>query len=162
MPIATIDLVKNLAQEVNIHGIENINTIKEVFNVELSTITYSVDKLSIDNSYWTTHPMNVTSYEEILRNFDLYNKARFKKDRTDQEENALNFRDHYFCEDTMMVVNNKKLCNFKLHDLFDDNTIIYISTNQHYLVTMYCDIIYIYKIKSAFMNSGIGNTYQII
>ena len=91
MPIATIDLVKNLAQEVNIHGIENINTIKEVFNVELSTITYSVDRLSIYNYYWTTHPMNVTSYEEILRNFDLYSKARFKKDKTNQEENAFNF-----------------------------------------------------------------------
>ena len=162
MPIATIDLVKNLAQEVNIHGIENINTIKEVFNIELSTITYSVDRLSIYNYYWTTHPMNVTSYEEILRNFDLYSKARFKKDKTNQEENALNFRDHYFWEDAMMVVNNKKLCNFKLYDIFDCHPIIYISTNQHYLVTMDCDTIYIYKIKSAFMNSGIGNTYQII
>lgn len=162
MPIATIDLVKNLAQEVNIHGIENINTIKEVFNVELSTITYCVNRLNIDSSYWVTHPMNVTSYEEILRNFDLYNKAKFKKDRTDQEENALDFRDHYFWEDARMVVNNKKLCNFKLHDLFDGDQIIYISTNQHYLVTMHYDNICIYKIKSVFMNSGIGNTYQII
>ena len=157
MPIVTIDLVKNLAQEVNIHGVENIDMIKQIFNIELSTISYACTLITIVNVFWKQHPYEEASYEEIIRNYEICAKCDHKETLTKDEEQALHYREQYYYTRKDIITNDKKLCNLKIGDKFNDDTIIFISTKNKYIVGMaYDGAIYIYKIENMFTSTSTG------
>ena len=157
MPIVTIDLVKNLAQEVNIHGVENIDMIKQIFNIEISTISYTSVIISIMNTFWKKHSYEESSYEEIIKNYELCTQCEHKKSLTKNEEEAFDYQNQYYYTRKDIINNNKKLCNLKVGDQFNDDTILFISIKNKYIVSMaYDSSIYIYKIENMFTPTSTG------
>ena len=157
MPIVTIDLVKNLAQEVNIHGVENIDMIKQIFNIEISTISYTSVIISIMNAFWKKHSYEESSYEEIIKNYELCTQCEHKKSLTKNEEEAFNYQNQYYYTRKDIINNTKKLCNLKVGDQFNDDTILFISIKNKYIVSMaYDSSIYIYKIENMFTPTSTG------
>lgn len=157
MPIVTIDLVKNLAQEVNIHGVENIDMIKQIFNIEISTISYTSVIISIMNAFWKKHSYEESSYEEIIKNYELCTQCEHKKSLTKNEEEAFDYQNQYYYTRKDIINNNKKLCNLKVGDQFNDDTILFISIKNKYIVSMaYDSSIYIYKIENMFTPTSTG------
>lgn len=56
MQIITVDLVKALAQEVNIHGVDKIDMIRKNFNLEFSNFTYFVESLELRDGLLRNSP----------------------------------------------------------------------------------------------------------
>lgn len=157
MSIVTIDLVKNLAQEVNIHGVRNIDMIKQIFNIELSTISYACVLITIVNVFWKQHPYEETSYEKIIRNYEICAQCDHKETLAKNEEQALHYQEQYYYIRKDIINSDKKLCNLKIGDKFNDDTIIFISTKNKYIVGMaYDGSIYIYKIENMFTSTSTG------
>lgn len=157
MPIVTIDLVKNLAQEVNIHGVENIDMIKQIFNIEISTVSYASVILTITNTFWEKHSYEESSYEEIIKNYELCTQCAHKKTLTKNENQALHYQEQYYYSRNDIINSTKKFCSLKVGDEFNDNTILFISIKNKYIVSMaYDSSIYIYKIKNMFTPTSTG------
>lgn len=161
MQIVTIDLVKALAQEINIHGVENLAMIKQNFNIEFSNINYLTDAIQVKPNFWTTHKMNAKSYKLIIDTYDIINKINNKQSLTEQEKEACRFRDEYFYSDVQIVDEDKKLNYFKVSDTFNGHDIIYVSVEDKYIVVLSYDII-IYRIKNAYATNGARHLNQII
>ena len=162
MQIVTIDLVKALAQEINIHGVENLDMIKQNFNIEFSRINYLTDVIQVKPEFWTTHKTNAKSYKLIIDTYDIVNKLNNRKSLTEQEKEACQFRDNYFYSDSKIVDEDKKLNYFKVGDTFNGYDIIYVSIENKYVVVLSYDYITIYRIKNAYATNGARHLNQII
>lgn len=162
MQIVTIDLVKALAQEINIHGIEDLAMIKQNFNIEFSNITYLTDAIQVKPNFWITHKMNAKSYKLIVDTYDIVNKINNRQSLTEQEKEACRFRDDYFYSDAKIVDENNKLNYFKVGDTFNGYDIIYISVEDKYIVVLSYDYVIIYRIKNAYATNGARHLNQII
>lgn len=68
MQIVTVDLVKALAQEVNIHSVDKIDLIRKNFNLEFSDFTYLVESLS------NVQNINEQLFEKIIRSREVTRK----------------------------------------------------------------------------------------
>ena len=72
MQIITVDLVKALAQEVNIHGVDKIYLIRKNFNLEFSDFTYIVESIQLDsNSLKDAQNVDEHLFEKIIRNREI-------------------------------------------------------------------------------------------
>lgn len=162
MQIVTIDLVKALAQEVNIHGIKNLDMIKQNFNIEFSAITYITETLKIRPEFWEAHKANAESYKLIINNYDIVNKLNNRKALTEQEEKACQFRENYIFSDHKVVEEDIKLSYFKVGDTFDGYTVMYVSVEDKYVVVMAYEYVTIYRIKTAYATNGARHLNQII
>lgn len=162
MQIVTIDLVKALAQEINIHGVENLDMIKQNFNIEFSYINYLTDEIQVKQNFWTTHKMNATSYKLIIDTYDIVNKINNRQSLTEQEKEACQFRDNYFYSNSKIVDEDKKINYFKVGDTFNEYNIIYISVEDKYIVVLSYDYVIIYRIKNAYTTNGARHLNQII
>ena len=74
MQIVTVDLVKALAQEVNIHGVDKIDLIRKNFNLEFSDFTYLVELESLSN----VQNINEQLFEKIIRSREVTRKIERK------------------------------------------------------------------------------------
>ena len=160
--IVTIDLVKALAQEINIHGVENLAMIKQNFNIEFSRINYLTDVIQVKPEFWTTHKANTKSYKLIIDTYDIVSKLNNRKSLTEQEKEACQFRDNYFYSDSKIVDEDKKLNYFKIGDTFNGYNIMYVSVENKYVVVLSYDYITIYIIKNAYATNGARHLNQII
>lgn len=84
MQIVTVDLVKALAQEVNIHGVDKIDLIRKNFNLEFSDFTYLVESLS------NVQNINEQLFEKIIRSREVTRKIERKSPSklTEEERDA--------------------------------------------------------------------------
>lgn len=162
MQIVTIDLVKALAQEVNIHGIENLDMIKQNFNIEFSRVNYLIDVIQVKPQFWTTYKANAESYKLIIDTYDIVNKLNDRSSLTEQEKEACQFRDNYFYSSSQIVDEDKKFNYFKVGDTFNGYDIMYVSVENKYVVVLTYDYITIYRIKNAYATNGARHLNQII
>lgn len=82
MNIITIDLIKAIATEINIHGVEALPNIKETFNIEFSRFTYLYREVQIRHCDLKFTPENIKS---ILKAFYKFKELK-KKDWETREE----------------------------------------------------------------------------
>ena len=153
MNIITIDLIKAIATEINIHGIESLPDIKETFNIEFSSFAYLYREIQLRHCDLKFTPENI---ENILKTYNKYKELK-KKDweKYSDEEKMFNAEwSAIFSEDYGSTIEDKELKYLKPGDCFDDQRILMVNTKEKYIVTMtdYGYII-IYLINSCYSAS---------
>lgn len=159
MQIVTVDLVKALAQEVNIHGVDKIDLIRKNFNLEFSDFTYLVELES--GSLSNVQNINEQLFEKIIRSREVTRKIERKSPSklTEEERDAqITMAGTYIRTDSVSV--NKEIKYLKIGDEFDDRPIFYINAKKGYIVTCYNHFI-IYIIKSGYSTNASGKFNQI-
>lgn len=160
MQIVTVDLVKALAQEVNIHGVDKIDLIRKNFNLEFSDFTYLVESIE-SGSLSNVQNINEQLFEKIIRSREVTRKIERKSPSklTEEERDAqITMAGAYIRTDSVSV--NKEIKYLKIGDEFNDRPIFYINAKKGYIVTCYNHFI-IYIIKSGYSTNASGKFNQI-
>ena len=162
MQIVTVDLVKALAQEVNIHGVDKIDLIRKNFNLEFSDFTYLVESIELEtDSLGSIQNINEQLFEKIIRSREITRKIGVKplSKLTEEEQDAQKtMAGTYVRTDSISV--NKEIKYLKIGDDFDERPIFYINAKKGYIVTCYNTFI-IYVIKSGYSTNASGKFNQI-
>lgn len=153
MNIITIDLIKAIATEINIHGVEALPNIKETFNIEFSRFTYLYREVQIRHCDLKFTPENINN---ILKAFYKFKEIK-KKDWEKHTSEKNKFYDEWstkFSEDYGSTTEDKELKYLEPGDYFEDDRILMVSIKEKYVVTMtdYGNI-RIYIINSCYSTS---------
>lgn len=153
MNIITIDLIKAIATEINIHGVEALPNIKETFNIEFSRFTYLYREVQIRHCDLKFTPENINN---ILKAFYKFKEIK-KKDWEKHTSEESKFYDEWstkFNEDYGSTTEDKELKYLEPGDYFEDDRILMVSIKEKYVVTMtdYGNI-RIYIINSCYSTS---------
>ena len=162
MQIVTVDLVKALAQEVNIHGTDKIDLIRKNFNLEFSDFTYLVESIELESgSLDGVQNINEQLFEKIIRSREVTRRIIGKSPSklTEEELDAQRtMAGTYVRTDSISV--NKEIKYLKIGDEFGDRPIVHINVKKGYIVTCYNTFI-IYVIKSGYSTNASGKFNQI-
>lgn len=162
LQIVTIDLVKALAQEVNIHGVDKIDMIRKNFNLEFSDFTYLVESIELESgSLDGVRDINEQLFEKIIRSREVARKITGKllSELTEEEIDARRtMAGTYVRTDSISI--NKEIKYLKIGDEFGDRPIVHINVKKGYIVTCYNTFI-IYVIKSGYSTNASGKFNQI-
>ena len=162
MQIITVDLVKALAQEVNIHGKDKIDMIRKNFNLEFSDFTYLVESIELGaGSLNGVQNINEQLFEKIIKSREITRKIGGKSisELTEEELDAKSTMvGTYVRTDSVSV--HKEIKYLKIGEEFDDRPIFYIDPKKRYVVTCYNNFI-IYVIKSGYTTSASGKFNQV-
>ena len=162
MQIITVDLVKALAQEVNIHGKDKIDMIRKNFNLEFSNFTYIVESIELKPTLLkNSSNINEQLFNKIIESREIVRQAAGKpiKEYSEKELEAKKLLEGtYIRPDT--ITSNKEIKYFKIGEEFDDRTIFYIDPQKRYVVTSLCGFT-MYVIKSGYTSSASGKFNQI-
>lgn len=153
MNIITIDLIKAIATEINIHGVEALPNIKETFNIEFSRFTYLYREVQIRHCDLKFTPENINN---ILKAFYKFKEIK-KKDWEKYTSEESKFYDEWstkFNEDYGSTTEDKELKYLEPGDYFEDDRILMVGIKEKYVVTMtdYGNI-RIYIINSCYSTS---------
>ena len=162
MQIITIDLVKALSQEVNIHGIDKIDLIRKNFNLEFSNFTYLVESIELESgSLDKVQNINEQLFEKIIKSREITRNLSIKpmSELTEEELEARNTMiGTYIRTDSVSV--SKEIKYLKIGEEFDDCPIFYIDPKRRYVVTCHNHFI-IYVIKSGYTTNASGKFNQV-
>lgn len=153
MNIITIDLIKAIATEINIHGVEALPDIKETFNIEFSRFTYLYREVQVRHCDLKFTPENIKSILKTFYKFKEIKKKDWEK-YTREERKFYNEWSVKFSEDYGSTTEDKELKYLEPGDRFEDDRILMVSIKEKYVVTMtdYGYII-IYIINSCYSAS---------
>lgn len=153
MNIITIDLIKAIATEINIHGVEALPNIKETFNIEFSRFTYLYREVQIRYCDLEFTPENINNILKAFYKFKEIKKKDWEK-YTSEERKFYNEWSPKFNEDYGSTTEDKELKYLEPGDYFEDDRILMISIKEKYVVTMtdYGNI-RIYIINSCYSTS---------
>lgn len=162
LSISTIDILKSVVKEINIHGIEEFRKSKSYFNVEINSYTYTCEYASANiyndsdfdvskitpriflselDRYLTPNPLgfNVNEYElegEDLKTYEKWEKSRKSK-------YPLVFHNKKY------VISDDKFNKLSVGQRFNGDTIIGIDYYNHVVVCSDCYTLYFYKVLNA-------------
>lgn len=162
LSISTIDILKSVVKEINIHGIEEFRKSKSYFNVEINSYTYTCEYASANiyndsdfdvskitpriflselDRYLTPNPLgfNVDEYElegEDLKTYEKWEKSRKSK-------YPLVFHGKKY------VISDDKFNKLSVGQKFNGDTIIGIDYYNHIVVCSDCYTLYFYKVLNA-------------
>lgn len=162
LSISTIDILKSVVKEINIHGIEEFRKSKSYFNVEINSYTYTCEYASANiyndsdfdvskitpriflselDRYLTPNPLgfNVNEYElegEDLKTYEKWEKSRKSK-------YPLVFHGKKY------VISDDKFNKLSVGQKFNGDTIIGIDYYNHVVVCSDCYTLYFYKVLNA-------------
>lgn len=163
MQIITVDLVKALAQEVNIHGKDKIDMIRKNFNLEFSNFTYFVESIELRTGLLKDCPhIDEQLFNKVVESREILCRASEKpiKEYSDKEWEAKRLLDSGTFIHTDTIISNKEIKYLRIGEEFDDRTIFYIDPQKRYVVTSLCNF-NIYIIKSGYTSSASGKLNQI-
>ena len=162
MQIITVDLVKALAQEINIHGVDKIDIIRKNFNLEFSDFTYLVEYMELETDALNgVQNIDEQLFEKIIKSREITRKIVGKpiSELTEEELDAKSaMAGIYIRTDSVRV--NKEIKYLKIGEDFDGCPIFYIDPKKRYIVTCY-DHFIIYVIKSGYSTNASGKFNQI-
>ena len=160
MNIITIDLIKAIATEINIHGIESLPDIKETFNIEFSRFTYLYREVQVRHCDLKFTPENLNN---LLKIYNKYKELK-KKDWKNHSNEEREFYDEWaskFNDDYGSTTEDKELKYLETGDYFVDDRILMVNVAEKYVVTMtdygYIRIYLINSCYSASKATGIVN-----
>lgn len=162
LSISTIDILKSVVKEINIHGIEEFRKSKSYFNVEINSYTYTCEYASANiyndsdfdvskitpriflselDRYLTPNPLgfNVDEYElegEDLKTYEKWEKSRKSK-------YPLVFHGKKY------VISDDKFNKLSVGQKFNGDTIIGIDYYNHVVVCSDYYTLYFYKVLNA-------------
>lgn len=160
MNIITIDLIKAIATEINIHGMEALPDIKETFNIEFSRFTYMYREVQVRHCDLKFTPENIRSILKAFYKFKEIKKKDWEK-YTREERKFYNEWSVKFSEDYGSTTEDKELKYLEPGDCFEDERILMVSIKEKYVVTMtdygYIRIYIINSCYSASKATGLVN-----
>ena len=135
MNIITIDLIKAIATEINIHGIEALPYIKETFNIEFSKFSYLYRVIQVRNCELEFTSENI---KNLLKTYNDYKELEKKdfKNLSNEERKFINECHTKFSDNFGSTIEDKELKYLKPGDYFEEDHILIINTKEKYLVTM--------------------------
>lgn len=162
LSISTIDILKSVVKEINIHGIEEFRKSKSYFNVEINSYTYTCEYASANiyndsdfdvskitpriflselDRYLTPNPLgfNVDEYElegEDLKTYEKWEKSKKSK-------YPLVFHGKKY------VISDDEFNKLSVGQKFDGDNIIGIDYYNHVVVCSDCYTLYFYKVLNA-------------
>lgn len=162
LSISTIDILKSVVKEINIHGIEEFRKSKSYFNVEINSYTYTCEYASANiyndsdfdvskitpriflselDRYLTPNPLgfNVDEYE--LEGEDLETYEKWEKSR--KSKYPLVFHGKKY------VISDDKFNKLSVGQKFNGDAIIGIDYYNHVVVCSDCYTLYFYKVLNA-------------
>lgn len=162
LSISTIDILKSVVKEINIHGIEEFRKSKSYFNVEINSYTYTCEYASAKiyndsdfdvskitpriflselDRYLTPNPLgfNVDEYE--LEGEDLKTYEKWEKSRKSKYPLVFNGKKY--------VISDDKFNKLSVGQKFNGDTIIGIDYYNHVVVCSDCYTLYFYKVLNA-------------
>ena len=163
MQIITVDLVKALAQEVNIHGKDKIDMIRKNFNLEFSNFTYFVESIELRTGLLKDCPhIDEQLFNKVVESREILCRASEKpiKEYSDKEWEAKRLLDSGTYIHTDTIISNKEIKYLRIGEEFDDRTIFYIDSQKRYVVTSLCGFT-MYVIKSGYSTNASGKLNQI-
>ena len=172
LSISTIDILKSIVNEVNIHGIDGLTKAKEFFNVSTLEYRYSVyyaslnytifmdpankDRYSIKNLLRDVeHHRNPLPYPDFMRDIS---PEKYNEDQKKIAENWNEYRKHNFSIDYKSVTSDYKIKNLKVGMKFDGDIIIGIDYDNNVIVTQYEDYVYLNFITNSNTKPSLYNT----
>ena len=160
MNIITIDLIKAIATEINIHGVEALPDIKETFNIEFSKFCYLYREVQIRHCDLKFTPENIKNILKTFYKFKELKKKDWEK-YTREERKFYNEWSSRFSEDYGSTTEDKELKYLEPGDRFEDDRILMVSIKEKYVVTMtdygYIRIYLINSCYSASKATGLVN-----
>ena len=160
MNIITIDLIKAIATEINIHGVEAFPDIKETFNIEFSKFSYLYKIIQVRHYNVEFTPENIKNLLQTYRNYKELRKRDWDE-YSDEEKKFSNTWSTRFSDDFGSTIEDKEFKYLKPGDYFEDDRILIINTEEKYLVTMteygYVRIYLINSCYSASKATGLIN-----
>ena len=160
MNIITIDLIKAIATEINIHGAEALPDIKETFNIEFSKFSYLYKVIQVRHYNVEFTPENIKNLLQTYRNYKELRKRDWEE-YSDEEKKFSNTWSTRFSDDFGSTIEDKEFKYLKPGDYFEDDRILIINTEEKYLVTMteygYVRIYLINSCYSASKATGLIN-----
>lgn len=173
LSISTIDILKSVVKEINIHGIEEFRKSKSYFNVEINSYTYTCEYASANiyndsnfdvskitpriflselDRYLTPNPLgfNVDEYElegEDLKTYEKWENSRKSK-------YPLVFHGKKY------IISDDKFNKLSVGQRFNDDTIIGIDYYNHVVVCSDYYTLYFYKVLNA--NDGPNRNQGLI
>ena len=160
MNIITIDLIKAIATEINIHGAEALPDIKETFNIEFSKFSYLYKVIQVRHYNVEFTPENIKNLLQTYRNYKELRKRDWDE-YSDEEKKFSNTWSTRFSDDFGSTIEDKEFKYLKPGDYFEDDRILIINTEEKYLVTIteygYVRIYLINSCYSASKATGLIN-----
>lgn len=153
MNIITIDLIKAIATEINIHGAESLPDIKETFNIEFSRFSYLYREVQVRHCDLKFTPENINN---LLKIYNKYRELKKKdwENRSHEEREFYNEWSSKFSEDYGSTTEDKELKYLEPGDYFVDDRILMVNAAEKYVVTISdYGYIRIYLIKSCYSAS---------
>ena len=160
MNIITIDLIKAIATEINIHGAESLPDIKETFNIEFSRFSYLYREVQVRHCDLKFTPENINN---LLKIYNKYRELKKKdwENRSNEEKEFYNEWSSKFSEDYGSTTEDKELKYLEPGDYFEDDHILMVNVAEKYVVTMtdygYIKIYLINSCYSASKATGLVN-----
>lgn len=172
LSISTIDILKSIVNEVNIHGIEGLTKAKEFFNV--STLKYHYNTYFASANYdFFMNPTDKDKYsiKNLLRDVDHYRNPmpypdfmrdlspdKYNEDQKKIAEDWHEYKRHDFSIEYKTVTSDYKIKNLKVGMKFDGDTIIAIDYDNNVIITRYEDYVYFYFIANANAKPSLYNS----
>lgn len=160
MNIITIDLIKAIATEINIHGAESLQDIKETFNIEFSRFSYLYREIQVRHYDLKFTPENINN---LLKIYNKYRELKKKdwENRSHEEKEFYNEWSSKFSEDYGSTTEDKELKYLEPGDYFVDDRVLMVNVAEKYVVTMtdygYIRIYLINSCYSASKATGLVN-----
>lgn len=153
MNIITIDLIKAIATEINIHGAESLPDIKETFNIEFSRFSYLYREVQVSHCDLKFTPENINN---LLKIYNKYRELKKKdwENRSQEEKEFYTEWSSKFSEDYGSTTEDKELKYLETGDYFVDDRILIVNVAEKYVVTISdYGYIRIYLINSCYSTS---------
>lgn len=125
LSISTIDILKSVVSEINIHGWEEFQQYNKVINVEFGKYYYSTVYTTVYKDTKTEN-QNINNFYSVVKSIPRH--KNIKLDNVSSEHFINGF-------DDMTCTESKSFNNLTIEDKFDGDQIIQIDYDKHVIVT---------------------------
>ena len=172
LTISTIDILKTIVNEVNIHGIKGLVKAKEFFNVSTLEYNYNCYRgYCTEGVFYSENLRDKYSIKTFLRDVDHHlnpmltpdfmNKKEEKSWTEEERAIAKKFYDYRrstFDNISYTYCNtNCKIKNLKIGDNFNEEKIVAIDLKHNVIITHYGDYCYFYLIQNPDVKPSLYN-----
>ena len=172
LSISTIDILKSIVNEVNIHGIDGLTKAKEFFNVSTLKYHYSTYFAGLDYSVFSD-PKNRDrfSIKNFLRDVDHYRNPipypdfmkdispdKYNEDQKKIADNWYEYKRHDFGVEYKSITLDCKIKQLKAGMKFDGDTIIAVDYANNIVIAKYEDYVYLYLITNPDTKPSLYNS----
>jgi len=171
LQISTIDILKTIVEDINIHGFDEFLANKDIFNIKTATYEYNVYRLNADLEKFVISS-NYT-IAEFLKDVKLkeskHQPYRYAYDS--DEEYAIAMKEYYAIKGRFRDFENKyfntdrSFKSVKIGDQFgyySDEIVIQIDLDKHVFVTKdEDDIVYFYYVKNPNQKPSLYSASQV-